>query len=842
MVSTNAVSHTGFPLNQPRCTIMDIFAEIAKRDLKTFEPMLKANPELVNQISPAFMGNHGPGDYPGGVRALMWATFVLRDASDVPFVSAILNAMAAYALKVSPKDPVPVLNDMLNEIDIFAGRTALHWAAHNDNRLIYKMIEAFAASHKATLNYNQRDNGGKTATQVALSKGYHGFAADMAPARLKNAGSGPVHLAIIGMGATGTALFIRLVRGIVEAPAVYPPGISKNITFSLIDSKATLGRGMAYSDELNSVTSILNVHAAGMSIDSTDPADFLNHIKKNYLEGNLAVKLGEAGYQGLTPVAPPNPTGYYPRIFFGEYCSERLKHWIEVAEQSGITVNIRPCTVVSHVSKPDAKTGLMTVELKGSEFGDPKLKGTKTGDLQVTHTFNSTGHWEHKITTPKPYEVKIDHGPCCINFPASRKTLTDNGVFDKPAHVAVMGSSLSAIDAVFAVLLHPKVGHLEWVGSTPRYVPHYPATPWRVTCYSRRGVWPKVRPSDNRDVDAQWTSPAMYEFVRQVFNDGKGPDLNTCLTLLDNELAAIYQRPRRGVTPQPGEKKPLPTALDLTDPLKLLPPDVKRDPWALVTTDVRECDDGDSGSCAERPWVRWYQVIHGLFPVLARAYRGWSPEDRARFDKEINTPFLWAFAPMPLHSARVLLAMHQAGVLNLYATPDKETPVLSTDKKHFDYPYFHPETGKRETNAHEFLAVTIGLGSDVRLDSSELTASDLAEGKFTLKDQEADDPKSENTVFLANDDSYEFVDVHGQHSPARRGVGFFTHGSYFTIQAVPAVVGHTRNAAELYLAEFIARLTGDPLKALPTQKPFEMPKPDSTKPATDGHSPQSSKL
>jgi hypothetical protein len=79
------------------------------------------------------------------------------------------------------------------------------------------------------------------------------------------------------------------------------------------------------------------------------------------------------------------------------------------------------------------------------------------------------------------------------------------------------------------------------------------------------------------------------------------------------------------------------------------------------------------------------------------------------------------------------------------------------------------------------------LGSDVRLDPSELTATDLAEGKFTLKDQEADDPKSENTVFLANDDSYEFVDVHGQHSPARRGVGFFTHGSYFTIQAVPAV-------------------------------------------------------
>jgi hypothetical protein len=101
---------------------------------------------------------------------------------------------------------------------------------------------------------------------------------------------------------------------------------------------------------------------------------------------------------------------------------------------------------------------------------------------------------------------------------------------------------------------------------------------------------------------------------------------------------------------------------------------LKRDPRALVTMDTRECEDGDAGGCAERPWVHSYQVIHGLFPVLARAYQGWSPEDRTKFDRDINTPFLCAFAPMPLHSARVLLAMHQAGVLNLYATRQNAEP------------------------------------------------------------------------------------------------------------------------------------------------------------------------
>lgn len=94
----------------------------------------------------------------------------------------------------------------------------------------------------------------------------------------------------------------------------------------------------------------------------------------------------------------------------------------------------------------------------------------------------------------------------------------------------------------------------------------------------------------------------------------------------------------------------------------------------------------------------------------------------------------------------------------------------------------------------------------------------MASVQLTIQDQDAPDPKDENTFFLADDDSYEFLDVHGNHSPAQRGVGFFSHASYFMIQAVPAVVGHTRNVAELYLAEFVTRLLEDPTKAIPEQK------------------------
>lgn len=203
---------------------MDIFEAIAKKDLNAVKALIKTDPHIVNAISPVLMGNQGPGDFPEGVRPLMWATFVLRTSAEAPIIEALLNAMGAVKAD-------------LNEIDIFAGRTVLHWAAHNNNVFILKMIQTFASTFKLTLNYNQRDNGNKTPTQVALGKGFRQFAAEMAPERLKHAGKGPVHLAIIGMGATGTGLFIRLIRGLIEAPAVYPKEILKDIQFSLIDSK-----------------------------------------------------------------------------------------------------------------------------------------------------------------------------------------------------------------------------------------------------------------------------------------------------------------------------------------------------------------------------------------------------------------------------------------------------------------------------------------------------------------------------------------------------------------------------------------------------------------------------
>ena len=61
---------------------------------------------------------------------------------------------------------------------------------------------------------------------------------------------------------------------------------------------------------------------------------------------------------------------------------------------------------------------------------------------------------------------------------------------------------------------------------------------------------------------------------------------------------------------------------------------------------------------------------------------------------------------------------------------------------------------------------------------------------------------------MADDNAFEMLDVSGNHSPARRGVGVFLQAQLWAIGAAPSVVRFGRQAAELYLGEFAARFNG----------------------------------
>jgi hypothetical protein len=724
---------------------MNILEAINAQDAPKVVEALKADPDCV-----------GAFDHDGKT-PLMAAASLLHGPSCDPIVGALVNAM-----KTKNKD--------INEGDLFFGRTALHWATGCGNG---DFIAALLKHAGASIHHYRRDRKDFMAHQLAENAGYAHVLELLASERLKaRAGSGPVTLAIIGVGPAGAGMFIRLVRGLLAAPKVFPPAHLKQIQILLIDEKSVLGSGTPYSAEKNAGTSVVNIPAIGMSVDALNPNDFVDYIQSRYDSGDLAMDLGVPAHNLLRP-ASVDPKGYYSRLFYGQYVNARFAEWAARARAAGINVEEMPSSKVVSYTTPDDKG--LTLDV---------LVGKDTKKIHVTHAYFALGHGPEE-----PGDRPHEKASGTIFYPANRETLIARGVFAQPNNVAIMGSALSAIDVVFAVLLDPEVGTLTWTGDVPTYVPIKKG--FKVTAYSRRGVWPRVRPLENIDKNPlKYCSPETFAILSAWSK--RPPTLEEGVKLLGLELDEAF-----GLTL--GTIKPL----QLADPLGALAQGLRRDPFEYLMRDVQYAEEGD-GTTEGRKFVLWYQVMHALYPVMDMFYRGLSPAGREEFEKNYNTPFLWAFAPMPHRSARVLNALHKAEVLDLHRIDGFPQ---SKDNKNLTINYFD-YNGAKNTAVHSHMVTTTGLASKFSLRAEPLAKSMIDHDQVQLSDPKLQKRIQEGSAFLAEDNSFEMLDAKGNHSPARRGVGFYLQAQFWAIGAAPSVVRFGKQVAELYLGEFDARFNG----------------------------------
>ena len=106
-------------------------------------------------------------------------------------------------------------------------------------------------------------------------------------------GPGPLTIAIVGAGFSGTALAIHLLRQRAITP----------LHIVLVDPRTEIGAGVAYATR--DYPYPLNVAAGQMSLDSSRPRDFLDYLCE----------------QGIHAV----PGDYLPRQVFGEYVREQFR-------------------------------------------------------------------------------------------------------------------------------------------------------------------------------------------------------------------------------------------------------------------------------------------------------------------------------------------------------------------------------------------------------------------------------------------------------------------------------------------------------------------------------------
>jgi len=136
------------------------------------------------------------------------------------------------------------------------------------------------------------------------------------------------NIAIVGGGIAGISVAIQLIE---QAK----PGMS----LTIFEKSGQFGRGLAYQPR--QVAHLLNVPAGKMSLNATQPDDFLQWLalQPAFANDEPAV-LAQA---------------YLPRALFGDYVAERWQAALTRAAQQGVQVVLRPQAVTAlDLANPDA--------------------------------------------------------------------------------------------------------------------------------------------------------------------------------------------------------------------------------------------------------------------------------------------------------------------------------------------------------------------------------------------------------------------------------------------------------------------------------------------------------
>jgi len=411
----------------------------------------------------------------------------------------------------------------------------------------------------------------------------------------------PHTLAIIGGGLTGTSMlcqFVRQVHPFLQKGKSAPASIHLHV----IEKQNRFGPGFPHSDQNAMPCHLINMCARDMSIIAADPDDFENWV-------NHQINDMKRLFSGIsdTDVSPDRDCHHYPRPVMGEYLKDRFHQAVHETEQMGIHMHLHAGCEVTHVSE----TGDDRVRVTALNLGS-----REQFVIHADRVLLATGHW-------------FDQGKRGGYFPSPwpPRYLQEN--IPPGADVAIIGTSLSAIDAVLT--LTADGDYTRSPSGDLLYTP--PPVPRRLFLYSRKALLPTIRGRTGPYKNQFMVPDSIQALIRK-----KGfLLLEDLFDLLDRDLERAYGHPF------PWE--------DVTSP--------QGTPKALLQRHIREARYGD-GPHGD---IVWQTVLQQTFPMARAIYLALAPAERMRLDREFNTLFFVHAAPMPMINAEKLLALMNAGMV-----------------------------------------------------------------------------------------------------------------------------------------------------------------------------------
>ncbi|MCF8126939.1 MAG: FAD/NAD(P)-binding protein [Deltaproteobacteria bacterium] len=451
----------------------------------------------------------------------------------------------------------------------------------------------------------------------------------------------PLIFTIIGGGLAGTAMlcqFVAAFRSGLLKKRERPPSIEIHI----IEKNRVFGPGFPHSDQNAMPFHLINMCARDMSILFSKPNDFQSWADRHCHPREKRVPdFMEFGHKRLSPDPECH---HYPRPTMGEYLKARFKQAVLKAEGMGIRVRLYPGhEVVNLWEKADDRVQIEVLNLdSGKEMA-----------LSANRVLLATGHWFVErndlryFASPWPAALLQSHIP-------------------EDAKVAIIGTSLSAIDAVLTLTAQGTFS--ETASGELRY--RTTEKPRYLTLYSRKGLFPAVR-GQRGSYKNRFLTP---EKIQGLINGKKDLALEDLFALLDMDLKEAYGRP-------------FPWK-DVMDP--------NRTPAERLQKHIQDARHGD-GPHGE---LIWQTVLQQVFPMVRELYLALSRKERMRFERDYSTLFFSHAAPMPMVNALKLKALMQSGILEV--RPLRKKPSFKMKGDSFCFVYKGPKN-ETLTASHPFL-------------------------------------------------------------------------------------------------------------------------------------------
>ncbi|KFE35122.1 hypothetical protein DW2_09111 [Thioclava atlantica] len=395
---------------------------------------------------------------------------------------------------------------------------------------------------------------------------------------------------------------IYALRHLLDAP--FP------LDIHVFERDREVGPGMPYREEINTSEMLSNIGSREIPPVLQTLVEFLSDCDTQTLS-EFGLSEEEIG-----------PETFFPRLVLGRYFTAQLAALVARARRLGHRVEVRSrYTVRDIVPGPE-----------GTEVSWQSPSGD--GTARYDHVVVATGHqWADRVhssgvTLHAPWPAK-----------ALRRFIG--------CKVGILGSSLTAIDTVLALA----VFHGTFVedGEDVRWDPAPSAEAFRAVMMSRRGLLP----------DADWyyelPLPGLPSFDEDAVSReiARGPKnlLARCHRILASDIAALD-----------------PDYAQRTSPEKLdgfadrhFAERMKGDPWEVARSLVEIASVQREARTAD-PWrpalLKAHEIYERIIPHL-------SAQEREIFSRELKPVFADIYASVPHRSIRRMLALHEAGVLEL---------------------------------------------------------------------------------------------------------------------------------------------------------------------------------